>query len=82
MLKYETCHKVYTEIWILFSLIGCRSDDECPTTESCVNGRCQSPCKCGMNAICEVLYHKATCKCLPGYSGSPSAGCQGKLLWE
>ncbi|GFG35532.1 hypothetical protein Cfor_09648, partial [Coptotermes formosanus] len=58
-------------------LRGCHRDDDCPTTESCINGQCQSPCKCGLNAICEVLYHKAICKCLQGYSGSPSAGCQG-----
>lgn len=57
--------------------IGCRSDGECPTSEACINKRCQSPCKCGTNAICDVIDHKANCKCLPGYSGNPGSGCRG-----
>ncbi|KAJ9598210.1 hypothetical protein L9F63_011093, partial [Diploptera punctata] len=60
---------------------GCRSDDECPSSTACINGHCQSPCKCGLNAICEVLHHKATCKCLPvcscptGLVGNPFEHC-------
>lgn len=69
-----------TKLLNLFPVTGCRNDDECHTTEACINGRCQSPCKCGLNAVCEVLYHKATCKCLSGYSGTPVAGCQGKAV--
>lgn len=69
-----------TKLLNLFPVTGCHNDDECHTTEACISGTCQSPCKCGLNAICEVLHHKATCKCLPGYNGTPVAGCQGKAL--
>jgi hypothetical protein len=27
-----------------------------------------------------VLHHKATCRCLPGYNGTPVSGCQGKAV--
>lgn len=58
------------------SVQGCRSDEQCPQQEACINAQCISPCKCGSNAICEVIYHKAQCKCPPGYQGNPLQGCQ------
>lgn len=54
---------------------GCHSDGECPSNEACVNGKCASPCQCGRNAICDVLYHQATCKCPDGYTGNPIFSC-------
>jgi hypothetical protein len=78
VLEHKDCHKIFIETLILFPVTGCQKDDDCSTTEACIDGRCQSPCKCGLNAVCEVLYHKAICKCLPGYNGHPAAGCQGK----
>lgn len=54
---------------------GCRSDSECQTFEACINGRCESPCSCGFNAVCDVVNHRAQCKCLPGYEGNPLSGC-------
>lgn len=64
--------KVYT---ISITVHGCRSDNECNSNEACINGKCNSPCKCGPNAICEVIYHKPTCKCPHGYTGNPITGC-------
>lgn len=55
---------------------GCRSDNECANSEACVNGKCASPCRCGLNAICDVLNHRSSCKCLPGYTGNPLLGCE------
>nr|CAD7425818.1 unnamed protein product [Timema monikensis] len=54
---------------------GCRSDNECSLSEACINGKCESPCHCGLNAICDVVNHQATCKCLQGYTGNPASGC-------
>lgn len=54
---------------------GCRSDIECSSSEACINGKCDSPCRCGVNAACDVLNHQATCKCLFGYTGNPLVGC-------
>lgn len=55
---------------------GCRSDNECVNSEACINGKCGSPCRCGINAVCDVLNHRASCKCLPGYTGNPKNGCE------
>lgn len=55
--------------------LGCRSDSECNIDAACINGKCQSPCKCGKYAICDVTNHVAICKCPPGYSGDPSIAC-------
>lgn len=71
-LKINPCDSLF---YFFFPVIGCRNDDECPANEACINGHCGNPCQCGPNAVCEVLYHKATCKCLPGYSGNPATGC-------
>lgn len=56
-------------------VLGCRNDGECPSSEACINGRCSSPCQCGINAICEVLFHRPTCKCPPGYQGQAEIEC-------
>lgn len=63
---FISCEKVY----------GCRQDEDCGSNEACINGQCSSPCQCGINAICEVIYHRATCKCPPGYEGNPAVVCQ------
>lgn len=34
------------------------------------------PSPCGQNTQCEVVNGIPTCKCLPGYHGSPIAGCR------
>lgn len=57
---------------------GCRRDSECSQNEACIKGVCGNPCNCGSNAICEVINHKAVCKCLPGYGGNANIGCTGE----
>lgn len=61
---------------ILFLVQGCSSDDECSENEACLNGKCASPCACGVNAICEVTFHKPLCTCPPGYIGNPTSRCE------
>lgn len=61
-------------------MIGCRSDEECPATEACINKRCTDSCsytQCGINAVCRADYqHKARCHCLEGYRGNPLTSCE------
>ncbi|KAG7155061.1 Neurogenic locus Notch protein-like 4, partial [Homarus americanus] len=56
--------------------VGCRDDSKCPSTQACINNKCQDPCVCGSNAVCEVVSHRAICRCPPGYIGDPFRGCQ------
>lgn len=62
--------------------VGCRDNNDCPYKEACIQNRCQNPCEikgvCGPNAVCQVIDHKATCECLPGFEGSPTPilGCK------
>lgn len=55
--------------------IGCRADSDCPESEACSNGKCTSPCECGLNAICDVIDHRPICQCPPGYEGDARLGC-------
>ena len=60
-------------------LAGCKSDDECPLTQACINRECQDPCiyeRCGTNAECSVNRHIPKCTCLPGYRGDPYQICR------
>ena len=36
---------------------------------------CKNPCNCGIDALCSVINHNATCFCPPNYSGYPEKGC-------
>lgn len=54
---------------------GCRRDSECASSEACINGQCDSPCRCGVSALCEVVNHRPICRCPNGYSGDPNIGC-------
>ena len=59
--------------------IGCRSDAECDSDKSCVNGNCINPCldhnPCGVNAECYAQRSRAECRCLSGYRGNPMVMC-------
>nr|CAH7750346.1 unnamed protein product [Callosobruchus chinensis] len=55
---------------------GCHNDDDCASTESCIDNKCANPCgtnPCGPNAICTVSNHRATCSCGEGFVANPSA---------
>jgi len=55
-------------------LAGCKSDSECPLTQTCINRECVDPCpleRCGVNALCSARNHRAVCTCPPGYRPDP-----------
>ncbi len=44
----------------------CRSDGDCPSTQSCTHGHCKSPCQnavCPEGKTCQVLNHEPLCVC-------------------
>jgi len=60
---------------------GCRSHNDCPNDQACVNGQCHNPCStpkfpCGTDAQCRVSEHRAVCLCPDGYQGEPSQICK------
>lgn len=58
----------------LFFTAGCKSDSECPLTQTCLNRECVDPCvfeKCGINAQCSAKNHRAVCSCLPDFKPDP-----------
>lgn len=45
-------------------MLECTSHAQCPTSLSCLNGRCQNPCAshfCSPNQACRVLLHQPVC---------------------
>lgn len=63
----------------------CVVSSECALNCACINQKCIDPCPgtCGQNARCQVVNHKATCSCSPGFTGDPFSSClpeQSKLL--
>ena len=74
-IKYDDC------IHILFSAPKpeCTSNYECPKRFSCIQEKCQDPCKtdvtCGTNAQCVVQHHRALCICKDGFVGDPHSAC-------
>ena len=60
--------------FFLFQTAGCKSDSECPLTQTCLNRECVDPClfeKCGINAQCSAKNHRAVCSCLPDFKPDP-----------
>ncbi|XP_036344722.1 fibrillin-3-like, partial [Rhagoletis pomonella] len=65
--------------------VGCRdpneclTDSDCPSSASCQNSRCRSPCErenaCGRNATCSAQSHNAICTCPSNARGDPSIEC-------
>ncbi|KAJ8668118.1 hypothetical protein QAD02_009781 [Eretmocerus hayati] len=57
----------------------CESDSECPLHQHCsASFRCESPCstKCGENAECNVVNHRANCACPKNWLGNPLISCR------
>lgn len=70
---WQSLHDIY------FIAAGCKSDNECPLTQACIQRECQDPCiyeRCGTNAQCVVQSHRATCICPPNYRGNPYDSCR------
>lgn len=64
-------------------LPGCKSDSDCPSSETCLNRQCINPClvsnPCARNAHCEANNHRALCKCPAGLTGDPFINCYQEL---
>jgi hypothetical protein len=77
-----TCNEGLTgNAFIACHEIGCRSDNDCPLSEACINKDCVNQCShitCGQNAFCETEYHRAGCHCIRGYHGNPLVRCEYK----
>lgn len=55
----------------------CVINQDCPRDRACYNQKCKDPCRdaCGLNALCQVVNHRAICTCPPNYYGSPEVQC-------
>lgn len=60
-------------------LIGCQSNSECPSEQSCINNRCENPCNttvvCHKTEVCKVYQHQPECACPPGTVADNNRGC-------
>lgn len=58
---------------------GCKSDNDCPDTETCRNRACLNPCiesnPCARSAQCSAQNHRAACTCPSGLIGDPFVNC-------
>lgn len=61
------------------TVVGCRSDTECPTDKACINEKCENPCErmasCGRSEVCRVYNHRPECSCPPGLITGPDGQC-------
>ena len=56
----------------------CQHDDECPTSEACIENYCVDPCDsdpCGRSAICKTSNHIPVCRCPENWAGNPHQEC-------
>lgn len=62
------------------TILGCRSDSECPSDKACINQNCVDPCErtavCAVNENCNVYNHRPECSCPPGTEKDYHKGCQ------
>jgi len=58
---------------------GCKSNDDCPQSDTCLNRKCVNPCTvsnpCAPNAECQAANHRAVCHCPSGLAGNPFINC-------
>ncbi|KAK0179394.1 hypothetical protein PV327_005151 [Microctonus hyperodae] len=56
---------------------NCMNDTQCLNSEKCIDSECIDPCLglCGIDAICKVINHTATCSCFQCYEGNPHIRC-------
>lgn len=57
--------------------LECYSGSDCSPIHACINNKCVDPCpgKCGLNAECQAVQHRAHCECLRGFEGNPYTAC-------
>lgn len=69
-----------TELTVNVTTKNCSANNDCIPSEYCTNNICINPCtvrgNCGINAICIVYNHAATCKCPNGLRGDPNHFCR------
>lgn len=57
----------------------CVLNSDCPDNEACIDRHCKNPCGfssiCGLNALCQVQHHTATCVCPEGFIGDAFFQC-------
>lgn len=55
----------------------CVLNSDCPATKTCINNKCEDPCRgaCGVGALCEPVNHFPVCLCPSGTSGDPFVSC-------
>ena len=67
-------------------IVGCYSNNDCPTDKRCVNEQCVNPCiydsDCSPRAECRAQNHMAVCKCAPGLIGNPYIDCKPEIKLE
>jgi hypothetical protein len=56
----------------------CEVNDDCSSKLACVQFKCIDPCigTCGSYAQCDVINHRPSCTCPPGYTGDPFFECR------
>lgn len=64
-------------------IVGCMSNNDCPSEKRCVNEQCIDPCiyenTCSPRAECKASNHMAVCKCPPGLVGNPYIDCRPEI---
>lgn len=57
----------------------CTINSDCPSDKACINRHCENPCfdgsVCGLQALCQVQDHTASCLCPDGFFGDPLFMC-------
>lgn len=55
----------------------CVLNSDCPATKTCINNKCEDPCRgaCGVGSLCEPVNHFPVCLCPSGTSGDPFVSC-------
>lgn len=61
-------------------VIGCSSNNDCPTDKTCQNEQCVNPCvyhnPCAPRAECRAQNHLAVCRCPVDFLGNPYVDCR------
>ncbi|KAH8305544.1 hypothetical protein KR018_004581, partial [Drosophila ironensis] len=61
-------------------VIGCSSNNDCPTDKTCQNEQCVNPCvyhnPCAPRAECRPQNHLAVCRCPADFLGNPYVDCR------